>query len=284
MSASPNQPLAPPCARCLGRGYLFAPKGERSLAEPCECQIGCRACGGTGKVFTQRDGAVFAGGCRCKEIRRRVGLFNQARVPRHFCDKGFERFRVYEAGQEGALRAAKSFAENYPKGRKGICMWGKPGTGKTHLLCATLQHLTLERGVPCRYVEISLLFSEIKEAFQRNISALTALAPLADVEILAIDEIGKGRGTDFERETLDELLGRRYNADRTTLFATNCNARLRPRLDPGASGFASPLTVAREAVSDQELSERIGDRSFSRLAEMADILHVQGEDRRKPPG
>ncbi|MHB1846311.1 MAG: ATP-binding protein, partial [Deltaproteobacteria bacterium] len=171
---------------------------------------------------------------------------------------------------------------SYPKTKKGIGLWGRPGTGKTHLLCAALQHLTLERGIPCRYVEVSFLFSEIREAFNRQISALVAVGPLAEVELLAIDEIGKGRGSDFEKDTLDELLGRRYNADRTTLFATNCPIAFQPIAQ--SDGFARPAEVAREAAASQELRQKIGDRSFSRLAEMTDILQVEGTDRRQPVG
>lgn len=275
-------PAAEPCARCLGRGYLFAPSGERGRAERCACQADCRLCGGSRQLVQQRDGALFAAPCRCKVLERRVALYNQAGLPRHFCDKGFDKFKVYEPPQEHALRAVSNFASAYPRSRKGVCLWGKPGTGKTHLVCAALQHLTLEKGVPCRFVEISFLFSEIREAFQRQISALAALAPLAEVEVLAIDEIGKGRGTPFEQDTLDELLGRRYNADRTTLFTTNCTVTF--GAPEAESGFVRPLQRAAEAAADQELARRIGDRSFSRMAEMVEFHHIVAKDRRIPIG
>ncbi len=279
-------PLEAPCARCLDRGYLFAPAGERAKAELCGCQVECRQCGGGGRVVQSRDGRLFASQCRCRASARRVALYNAASIPRHFCDKGFDRFRVYERDQEQVLRAVTSFATGYPKERKGLCLWGKPGTGKTHLLCAALQHLTLEKGVPCRFVEISFLFSEIREAFQRSVSALVALAPLAEVEVLAIDEIGKGRGTPFEQDTLDELLGRRYNADRTTLFATNCNVSFGAKELKADGGFLRTGAHGDDEGSgrDQDLRQRIGERSFSRMAEMVQFHHIVAKDRRIPLG
>lgn len=279
-------PASEPCPRCLDRGYLFAPTGERARAELCACQNACRLCGGSGRIVQSKDGALFASPCRCRAAARRVALYNQAGIPRHFCDKGFDRFRVYEPDQERALRAVTSFALGYPKERKGLCLWGKPGTGKTHLLCAALQHLTLEKGVPSRFVEISFLFSEIREAFNRNISALVALAPLAEVEVLAIDEIGKGRGTPWEQEVLDELLGRRYNADRTTLFATNCNVSFGAKELKADGGFVRLGAHGDDenAPREQDLRVRIGDRSFSRMAEMVQFHHIVARDRRIPVG
>ncbi len=272
------------CARCLGRGHLLAPSGERSRAEVCGCQLDCQVCRGTRRVVRERNGALYAAPCRCRDAARRVALYNQAGIPRHFCDKGFSTFRVYDPAQRDVLALVQGFAQSYPRERKGFCLWGRPGLGKTHLLCATLQHLTLEKGVACRFVEISFLFSEIREAFQRNVAALTALAPLAEVDVLAVDEIGKGRGTPFEKDTLDELLCRRYNADRTTLFSTNCTVALGPERFTAAGGYADPLARVGKQLDDQDLRGQVGDRTFSRMTEMVGFHHLDGKDRRNPFG
>jgi DNA replication protein DnaC len=277
-------PAPQACPRCRGTEVLFTPSGERSKAAACECVAQCQTCRGTGKLFRERDGALFAETCACRGRQRRVELYNRAGIPRHFCGRGFESFRTYEPALSDVLRRVQSFAQGYPSFGKGVLLWGPTGTGKTHLLAGALQHLTLERGVRAQYVEFSFLVSEIKEAFMRNVSALVALAPLAEVEVLAIDELGKGRSTDFEREVLDELISRRYNADKTTLFATNFNAAPR-KAEPAASpGYQSPLQVAREGLGDQHLRDRVGDRTFSRLAEMAEVVPVIARDRRVPPG
>ncbi len=252
------------------------------MATVCECVAECQRCHGTGRLFQEREGALFAELCTCRSRKRRVELYNRANIPRHFCGKGFGSFQTYDT-LGAVLKRVESFAEGYPNFGKGVLLYGTPGTGKTHLLTAALQHLTLDRGVPARYVEFSFLVSEIKEAFMRNVSALVALAPLADVEVLAIDELGKGRSTEFEREVLDELISRRYNANRTTLFATNFNAAPR-KSGPTSGGWSNPLQVAREGLIDQHLQERVGDRTFSRLAEMAEAIQVSARDRRLPPG
>jgi DNA replication protein DnaC len=275
-------PLSHACPRCRGAEFLFTPTGERSMASVCGCVAECPNCHGTGRLFREKEGALFAEPCTCRARQRRIDLYNRAHIPAHFCGKGFGSFQAYET--LGPVRQrVESFAQGYPNFGKGVLLWGRPGTGKTHLLTAALQHLTLERGVPARYVEFSFLVSEIKEAFMRNVSALVALAPLAEVEVLAIDELGKGRSTEFEREVLDELISRRYNANRTTLFATNFNASPRKAEAASNSPWANPLQVAREGLTDLHLQERVGDRTFSRLAEMAEAIHVDARDRRVPP-
>jgi DNA replication protein DnaC len=284
MSSLSPIPISQACPRCHGAEILFTPTAERSLASVCECVAECQLCHGTGRLFREKDGALFAELCGCSSRKRRVELYNRANIPLHFCGKGFGSFQAYESALGAVRQRVESFAQGYPNFGKGVLLWGRTGTGKTHLLTAALQYLTLERGVPARYVEFSFLVSEIKEAFMRNVSALVALAPLADVEVLAIDELGKGRSTEFERETLDELISRRYNANRTTIFATNFNAAPR-KAEPASGGaWSNPLQVAREGLSDQHLQERVGDRTFSRLAEMAEPIQVNARDRRVPPG
>jgi len=285
MSSTNPIPISQACPRCRGTEVLFTPTAEKSMAAVCECVAECQRCHGTGRLFQERDGALFAEPCTCRSRQKRVELYNRANIPRHFCGKGFESFRTYEPALSDALRRVQSFAQGYPSFGKGVLLWGPTGTGKTHLLAGALQHLTLERGVPARYVEFSFLVSEIKEAFMRNVSALVALAPLADVEVLAIDELGKGRSTEFEREVLDELISRRYNADRTTLFATNFNVTPRKaELGGGGSGFVNVGQAVRESITDHQLRERVGDRTFSRLSEMAEAIQVNARDRRVPPG
>ena len=76
----------------------------------------------------------------------------------------------------------------------------------------------------------------IRRGFQEGKSGGEIIGPLSEVEVLAIDELGKGRGSPFELETLDELIARRYNAGRTTLFATNYS------LEPERQGRARGAT------------------------------------------
>ena len=131
-------------------------------------------------------------------------------------------------------------------------------------MCATLRYLTLELGVSARYVEASFLFSEIKHGFNDGKSGLDVVMPLVEVPVLALDEIGKGRGSAFEMDTLDELVARRYNTNRTTLFATNFSLAGEAPRNP--DGYHDPLE--HDPIGQRLLRARVGERIYSRLFEM----------------
>jgi DNA replication protein DnaC len=111
-------------------------------------------------------------------------------------------------------------------------------------------------------VEFSLLLQDLRAGFDRGAPTAELMAPLLSVDVLAIDELGKGRNTEWETVVLDELVSRRYNAMGTLLGTTN--------FAPRSTGVAVPnLAAARDASAGAAgLADRVGDRVFSRLSEM----------------
>jgi DNA replication protein DnaC len=236
------------------------------VAQACGCNAECATCEGTGRIHLVKDGYSYVKPCDCRSITARVLRFNQARLPAR-CGLSFDEFLPVQDEQEKALMVAKTTAHRYRPDApsKGFIVSGPVGSGKTHLLCATLRHLTLELGIPAKYVEISFLFAEIRDGFSKKKSGLDAIQPLIDTEVLAIDELGKGRGSPFELDTLDELIARRYNAGKTTLFATNYSLSAdRPR----SGGYVDPADRMGDRPADLLLRERVGERIYSRLQEM----------------
>ena len=98
--------------------------------------------------------------------------------------------------------------------------------------------------------------------------------PLVQVEVLGIDELGKGRNTQFEGTVLDELVSRRYNAERTIVATTNYAP------DPSAGVRTPNLANVANRDARPALVDRVGDRVFSRLQEMCDFTPVHGPDYR----
>jgi DNA replication protein DnaC len=233
-----------------------------------------------------KDGYRYVRPCPCRGIEHRVHRFNQARLPARGGLR-FEDFVPKNAGQQDALSVAETTARKYRPDApsKGFIVAGPVGSGKTHLLCATLRYLTLEAGAAGRYVEISFLFSEIRKGFEERKNGLDAILSLVNADVLAIDELGKGRGSPFEMDTLDELIARRYNSNRTTLFATNFvvdpERATVPRRGDGYQSYDASL--ARERPGETLLSERVGERISSRLHEMCHRvqLPLSTEDHRK---
>ena len=267
-------------------GILFDRVGDYAAARLTLELKDCPDCGGTGLVrtTTQQNGREYeiVAPCARAALARRANSFNVARVPAVQAQATFDAYKPSNAEQGRALQTAKEFAFRWPQLR-GFVVSGPVGTGKTHLLCATLKHLSIERGVKVSYVEISLLYSQIRRGFQDGKSGGEIIGPLSQVDVLAIDELGKGRGSQFELETLDELIARRYNAGKVTLFATNYSLKSpEERAQRGYVGTEAALEAGKDS---KLLCDRVGDRIYSRLCEMCDIVELPGAtpDMRRSP-
>ena len=278
------------CPHCQGKRYLLMRQGDRAVAAVCSCASECRSCDGSGYVLTTRDETFSKkvgvrtyetlATCVCRVLKSRVKRFSEAGIPGVLAHADFENFRAFNQAQHQAKQVATGFSQAFKKGEasRGFILSGPVGTGKTHLLTAALAHLVLEVGVETRYVEISLLYATIRRGFQEGKSGGEIIGPLSQVEVLAIDELGKGRGSAFELETLDELIARRYNAGRTTLLATNYP--LEPERKATATttkGYRTSEETKNAGKDAELLRERVGERIYSRLCEMCDFLGLPPE-------
>jgi DNA replication protein DnaC len=275
------------CSACGGHGYVVEQVlGEAARARRCDCQVACPRCGERGYALVPSGDTMIAQPCSCRHLDERTALFNQAGIPAAVAKASFESFKSYSQPQERAKAAAEDFARKFRKDSptKGFLLFGRPGAGKTHLLVATLRYLTLEKGVSGRYVEFMLLLSDVRAGFAANRSHMEILAPLLRVPVLAIDELGKERGTEWERSMLDELVSRRYNSGLSTIFATNYfpEEHAAPRAEhPGGRVNTRSQDFGRDAEA-MTLQQRVGDRIFSRLVEMCSFVKLDpGHDHRR---
>lgn len=149
--------------------------------------------------------------------------------------------------------------EKMRQGGKGIYLHGAVGTGKTHI-CYALK-MWFERNNPHHYIRlwnVVDLMHEIRSDFDR--SAYDKRRPEEELtdpnerRLLILDDIGAEKATEFVAETLYRIVNHRYIHRLPTIFTSNCTT--------------------------QELADKIGERSTSRIVEMCDIYELTGGDRR----
>ena len=262
------------CQACSGSGYVTGAGTEYAFARACDCRSPCPECRDTGYVMDSDDDAPPSmRPCACRGLNRRIALFNDAGIPASMHDRTLESYLEIEL--TGKLVEVLAFIKSYrrsfpPPNLKGLLLHGTPGTGKTHMVCALLRHFSLEMGLNVRFIDFFHLLSVLRSSYSENRSEEEILLPLVEVEVLAIDELGKGRCTDWEVSVVDQLVSRRYNTGRTVLATTNFDVEDKAQ---STSGGRTP--------SKASLSDRVGDRVYSRLVEMCQFLSVKGDDYRK---
>ncbi len=277
------------CARCDRNRYLIETDGEVTCARICdECFDICPRCDGQEYTFERDDrGYRVARQCPvCGALNRRIQAFNDASIPRRHEQATLMNFNTHLPGGGdpiGNLQDVRfrlyNWAKGFAPGEKGFLLHGKVGTGKTHLLSGTIRHLTLEKGIAARFVEFTHLLSDIRQQFDRGRGETAVLAPVIEVPVLAIDELGKGRNTDWQLSIIDEIISKRYNRSLTTLFTTNYPLEA----DELPSGDVSSADFQRQA-SASTLRERVGERVFSRLYDMAEFIEIDAPDYRRQTG
>ena len=273
VAAQPASPTpAPPepdpaCRDCRGVGYTVgvAEVGTPlSVAAMCACVAACSRCDGNGVVRVVLDGVECVGRCRCQMLPDRVRWWNAAKVPGRFAEATFASFDPARlTSPKLVMGNVRTFLDGWkPRGR-GLLLHGDPGRGKTHLVIAMMRELTFSRGVACAYVDWGDLLLALKASFAGGPGVESEAAiyqRLITAPVLVLDEIGKGRATEWAQEVAENVIGRRYNAGATMIGSTNLSPR------------------------SQDMEEALGFRASSRLYEMTAFLPVLGTDQRRSIG
>jgi DNA replication protein DnaC len=230
----------------------------------------CPRCFGTGHEVIPGKGARR---CECRTKDTRGKLLEQARIPRRYREAAPPRREActlqnfYPTPNNGSQLKAFNYSfrlvREYPAVERGLLLMGPVGVGKTHLAVAIL-HGLIEKGVPCLFYEFGALLKEIQESYNAvsNTSEMRVLSPVYQAEVLVLDELGASKPTDWVRDTMMNIIGKRYNEKRLTVFTTNY-------LD------------TRRTPTDETLEDRVGVRLRSRLYEMCRTVHIDGDDYRR---
>lgn len=278
LPARPAERTAP-CSLCGGGGVVTYPEGGLAAAKVCDCSVRCLTCRGAKFLFdSDGEDREVARICTCEIRRQRIRLFNEAGIPAKYHDARLNEGRRDRYNKE-AFTVFQMFAAEYEGGHKGLMLMGGAGVGKTYLLCAFLYELIFRHGIPSQFRDFFHLLSDLRSGYSHDKPESELIQPLVDVEVLAIDELGKGRNTPWEQNILDVIISHRYNSRKTTLFTTNYTESRSTTL---AEPLRSKDSVAAEAeVVRETLQERVGPRIFSRLKEMCDFIYMPGPDRRE---
>lgn len=270
------------CSKCQShRGVLLESDGVYIRATVCDCVKNCSIC--VGACAQPKSGRFVP--CIDPEPRRIVGLMNEARIPARYLESELDKFANFTGSGKQVIAQIQRWLENFKPGKSsGILLTGSVGVGKTYVLSAIAKQLIL-RGFSVRFTDFFQLLNELREAYSVEKGDPVLLKPLHDVDVLIIDELGKGRNTEWEISIADNLISDRYNGNKCIIASTNYSLKDSPaeqaqkQLDIWNGGNSSGNQMNTDAF--ETLVRRLGPRIFSRLKEMTIFQELTGDDFRR---
>jgi len=141
-----------------------------------------------------------------------------------------------------------------PDTARSLLLAGPTGTGKTHMAYAALR-LSAEACRPpfWRAGSTAALLGDLRPSANRDSEAL--MAKYCNSTVLFLDDLGAGKSSEWTEEMLYRVIDHRYSNLLPCIFATN--------------------------HAPSELAAALGERTASRLAEMCQVLVIDGDDRRR---
>jgi len=270
----------PKCTGCGDTRLVVEPDRAtgRAVGNLCDCAAECPDCEGTGWIEIKGEGrSCSVGACPCRQIASRAGLVTAANIPNRFASSTLAAFEARLHHHAHLVAALRRWVEAFDGDSPSLLFVGGTGLGKTHLAVALLRALIVHRNVRGRFVEFYELLSDIRASFGKPGAEQALLKGLVAQPILVVDELGKGRGNDFEQGVLDHLVGTRYNQGSPTIFTTNYppDAAV-PVEGPNDSNPYGELAHLPADFCGATLRGQVGDRLYSRILGMSKVFVLRG--------
>ena len=284
----------PDCMRCNDTRVNISvrPRKRYAHARLCECVSSpCKTCKGTGYIMEQdsfqRDVALVCPDC--EQFKQGVDLYNNARIPRRYWNS---RLDTEDQDDENEIvfdlllsifrllpqrLSNQNILQTEDEDLKGMVIMGSPGTGKTHLMTGFAYQCTISQGISCIFQSFAELLSELRQGYSEGKSDIEIIEPHLQTDILIIDDLGKGRNSDWELGILDMLISERYNRNQMIMVTTNFTESEEDTLKEQVRSREKSET---EHFITDTIRKRVGERIHSRLKEMCYFENLIGKDRR----
>jgi DNA replication protein DnaC len=233
----------------------LAPAGGGAFEE---CPLG--SCDGSGFVIDEAANTATDCGCRAARIAGARTRSLAGRIPRRYRGVSFDRAPVSDMARTAPdqIRSVKRYVraveQNLDSGR-GLWIQGDVGTGKT-TLAMLVSKAALDAGRSVAIYSLPRLLNLLREAMDSQEGKLDFMDRLTAVDLLHIDDLGAENQTDWVLEQLYSIVNARYESERAIVATTN--------------------------LMPDELSDRLGARTVSRLVEICgDLIPLFGEDKRR---
>jgi DNA replication protein DnaC len=176
-------------------------------------------------------------------------------------DMRFHTFAVDDGTNPKITKAMQAYVENFKEFRKtgkGLLLYGPVGTGKS-FFAACVCNALIDKGFPCLMTNFSRLTNVINGAdWDEKQSCIDSLTRFS---LIAIDDLGVERDTEFMNESVTTIIDSLYRAKVPVIITSNY--------------------APRQLTDEGDIRRR---RVYDRLLERCHPVEITGESRRKQKG
>jgi DNA replication protein DnaC len=243
--------------------------GSPKMPPSCPLEI----CDGSGFEIDEQTNTARDCACRAQRVANARASHLRGRVPRRYMNLSWDRHPLTTLASDplngDSVRKVKRYCadiqRNLAEGR-GLWLMGHTGTGKT-TLGYTIAASAAHAGHSVLSFNAVALLNRLRDTFETdNAERLSdVIGTLAEVELLHIEDLRVVRPTDWVLEQLYLIVNARYEESRAIVFTSDIDSNADGPLDPDV----------------EELADRIGRRTFSRLIQICGDPHlILGTDHR----
>ena len=234
------------------------PAGRAKRTGEPRCALGI--CDGSGFLVDEETNTATDCECRAARIAAARTRSLEGRIPRRYRGVSFERPPISDLARvapdqiQKVRRYTRAIDAGLDAGR-GLWIVGDVGTGKTSL-AMLVSKTAIDAGRSVAIYSLPRLLNLLRESLESPGGLIDLLDRLAAVDLLHIDDLGAENQTEWVLEQLYSIVNSRYESERAIVTTSN--------------------------LMPEELSERLGARTVSRLEEICgEPIPLFGEDRRQ---
>lgn len=247
----------------LGKLKTDGAPAEKESKPPAD-GIYCKACNSTGFIPAVQDGyevVVTCNDCYNKRVSTRRLKKSVTSVERYLTYT-FENFQTNTPAHRKMKEIAMRYVADYD-GKKSFGVFGRSGTGKTHICVAICLQILEQKNKPFYYLDYRQEMARLKSqlgSFTEGELYGERLKELRTAENLYIDDLFKlsGTGEGMDRKELQimfELINGRYLANKATLFSSEYSLAEITKIDEAVGSriveMCRPYLVKAEGANER---------------------------------
>lgn len=189
------------CKKCDGPRQTVINIFDRERTVRCDC--GCKR--------AQENAAKERQQHEARERRRRACFQGTNRADWSFENDDKQRPQLSQAMQ----RYAEQFDEYLDSG-SGLILYGPKGTGKTYM-AASIANRVIDKGYSAYMTNFSQAANNLQATFEKQ----EYIDQLCNYDLLAIDDLGTERKSEFMQEQVFNIIDARYRSGKPIVITTN---------------------------------------------------------------